>query len=370
MTTELDTKKPIPKKRKRRKSGVKDWLRAIFWSVLIVIIVKWLIIEPFTIPTPSMEGSLLRGDYLFVSKVHYGARTPTTLLQVPLTHRTFWGTDIPSYLEWPQLPDIRFNFPPFAWSNIKRNDVIVFNYPPDEDLPIDMKTYYVKRCVAVAGDTLEIKKGQVFINHRAQKSPSGVQYQYQVYADHDIDKGTFDEYGIQDYNKVSKIGYSVRATENQIQKLKSLSFVYKIEKQIEEPKQRNGAVFPQNNSFDWNADNFGPMLIPKKGLKVAMTRQNVILYKEIIEKYEGQENVATRQGKLFIDGQEVPRYTFKNDYYFGMGDNRSISADSRYWGFIPKNHIIGKAWFIWFSINPNDSGFFSRIRWERIFKGI
>lgn len=349
------------------KNPVKEWIDAIVFAVVAATFIRWLFIEAYTIPTPSMEKSLLVGDFLFVSKMHYGARTPQTPLQVPLTHQKIWGTEIPSYLDWIQLPMLRF--PGFA--DIKNNDVIVFNYPPDEGYPVDLKTNYIKRCIAIPNDVLEIKDMQVYINGKASENPQMMQHGYYVKTKTDVRNKVFKKFDITDFNKVPS-GYVVHSSKERIEELKKgLDVVEGVMLLKDEKGVESEKVFPQSRLYHWNLDYFGPLTIPAKGMTIKLDSMNLSLYESVIKKYEHLENVEiNKNGKLLINGKEVSEYTFTQNYYFAMGDNRRNSLDSRIWGFIPEDHILGKGLLIWWSVDPDGdfTEIFSKIRWDRIGK--
>lgn len=347
---------------KKLKKELKDWGNALLFAVLVATPLRWAIGEPYKIPTPSMEGSLLVGDFLYVSKLHYGARTAKTLLQVPLTFQKIWGTDIPSYLDWVDAPFLRGP----GISEVKRNDNVVFNFPGELENPVDMRTYYIKRCIAVAGDTIEIKSKQVFINGILQELPLNAQSSYFIKPKTRINDRVFKRLDISEIIP-SNNGYYVHATKTSIEKLKSQEFVSEIiPLDIDSPIS---GTFPQSRNINWTADNFGPLYIPKKGDKINLTKDNIELYQNTIVNYDLNDNAEVTEGKLYIDGQEQNTYTFNQDYYFMMGDNRHNSLDSRYWGFVPMDHVVGKALYTWLSIDEKES-LFSSVRWERVFRGI
>lgn len=354
-------------KSKVKKSASREWVDALVFAVVAASLIRWLILEPFTIPTASMEKSLLVGDFLFVSKMHYGTRFPMTPVQVPLTHQKIWGTEIPSYSDIIQLP--YFRLPGF--SDVKRNDVVVFNYPVEFQYPTDLKTNYIKRAVGISGDVIEVKKGELWVNGAVADKPAEMQYSYDVKTNRPLNVEFFKEYGInQDsfltYSDGS--GYMVFATNDMIAKLKNSQVVTSVTKRIQTAGGETG-IFPDGLLFGWNRDNYGPLQIPAKGWTVELTQENVVKYSFPIQKYEGLDNVEIREGELFIDGVKAESYTFKQNYYFMMGDNRHDSLDSRYWGFVPEDHIVGKAWFLWLSLDKHES-MFSKIRWSRIFNSI
>lgn len=369
---ELTAKPATPK----RKGAVREWFDSILFAVVAATLIRWLFFEAFTIPTPSMENSLLVGDFLFVSKLHYGTRTPKTPLQVPLTHQTIWGTNIPSYTDAVQLPQYRLP----GFSDVKRGDVVVFNYPPELQHPVDLKTNYIKRCVGLPGDKLEVRDLQVYANGVAMENPPRMENEYFVATTTAVnEEKVFKDNGISEYNSYTESfndtipgndqpGYLVFTTVEIAAKLKTYDFVksitlVKASKEISEPM-----LYPNSSLFKWNRDNYGPVTVPKKGMTVSMTPENIALYGPVIKNYEENEDVALDEKSVKVAGKVVTSYTFKQDYYFMMGDNRHNSADSRYWGFVPMDHIVGKAVFVWMSIDPNPSGFFNKIRWNRLFR--
>lgn len=344
-----------------KKGFVKEWTDAIVFAVVAATFIRWLLIEAYTIPTPSMEKSLLVGDFLFVSKFHYGARTPKTPLQVPLTHQKIWLTDIPSYLDWIQLPTVRIP----GITKIKNNDVVVFNWPADDEYPTDLKTNYIKRCVAIGGDTLQIKDTQVFINGKPADNPEKMQYQYYLLTKEALNDRIFRTNDITDFFRIAE-GYVVHTTPENAEKLKQMPFISQVIMDKRQPGVGDPQIFPNNSKVDWNLDFFGPLWIPKKGATIELTPQNVLTYESTIARYEGLENVKAQDGKLLINGKVADTYTFNQNYYFMMGDNRHNSLDSRFWGFVPEDHVVGKALLIWMS-RDKDGSFLSAIRWRRLF---
>ncbi|BDD04317.1 signal peptidase I [Aureibacter tunicatorum] len=351
---------------KKKKSPAKEWLDAIVFAVIAATLIRWLFFEAYVIPTPSMERTLLVGDYLFVSKFHYGARTTSTPLQVPLTHQKVWGTEIPSYLEWIKIPSFRLP----GISEVKRNDVVVFNYPVEFQYPNDLKTNYIKRCVAVPGDTLQIKNRIVFINGEKQNSPAGVQYRYILRTTNELNDRTLRKFKISDFVEINLNTYLVHINPDIAKVLEGQDFVKELVLYERTKGVAEGDIFPNETVFPWNADWYGPLMIPGKGITVDLTNpDNVVKYAFTIEHYEGHDDVSVKDKKLYIAGEPQDKYTFKQDYYFMMGDNRDNSLDSRFWGFVPADHVVGKASFIWMSRDAYAGGF-DAIRWSRIFNAI
>lgn len=363
---------------KKKKSPAREWFDSILFAVVAATLIRWLFFEAFTIPTPSMENSLLVGDFLFVSKLHYGTRTPKTPLQVPLTHQTIWGTNIPSYTSLIQLPQYRLP----GFSEVKRGDVVVFNYPPELQHPVDLKTNYIKRCVGIPGDKVEVRDLQVYANGQAMENPPRMENEYFVATTTAVnEEKVFRDNGISEFNSFTdgendtikgneQMGYLVFTTTEIAAKLKTYDFV----KSITLVKTDNGItepmLYPNSSLFKWNRDNYGPITVPKEGMTVQLTPENVAMYGPVIKNYESNEDVVVDEKSVKIGGKAITSYTFKQDYYFMMGDNRHNSADSRYWGFVPMDHIVGKAVFVWMSIDPNPTSFFNKIRWSRIFRVI
>lgn len=364
------------KKTKAPKSFVREWFNAIVFAVIAATLIRWTTVEAFVIPTPSMENSLLVGDFLFVSKYHYGTRTPRTPLQIPLTHQKIWGTEIPSYLPWIELPSYRLP----GTSEVKKGDAVVFNLPPIDPndgirRPIDLKTYYVKRCVGVAGDRFEVKNQSVIVNGVPLSIPKNIKFSYLITAKGQINKRNFnrfdlnsDDYHLLGHTKEDHAVYKMFLTQEQLNQISKAPYVLSVREDHTKDTPESD-IFPSAKAGKWSGDNYGPITIPEKGMTIGIDYATLGLYGDIIRLYEGNKTTDLRQGSLFIDGKEVKAYTFKQNYYFMMGDNRHNSWDSRYWGFVPEDHIVGKGLFIWMSIEE-EADLLHKIRWSRIFKKI
>ncbi|GAA4409077.1 hypothetical protein GCM10023187_31810 [Nibrella viscosa] len=373
-----------------KKSPLREWLDSLLFAVVAATLIRWLTVEAFAIPTPSMENSLMVGDFLFVSKLHYGSRTPSTLLQIPLTHQKLWGTNIPSYSPAIQLPSFRLQ----GFTQVKNGDVVVFNYPPQKpgepDYPVDIKTYYVKRCIGIPGDVVSMRREQVYVNGKAMPNPPRSQTSYFVKTTNVLNDRFFRRYGIVNdfksaegpfinwqpieiYNDSLKtsvlVGYQVNTTRETIARLNELDWVKGIEPMTDVPENTGQGVYG-STSHRWNRDNFGPLTVPKRGTTIPINPQTIAVYGPVIQRYEGNQNVAVTPTGIRIDGRPITTYTFKQDYYFMMGDNRHNSEDSRYWGFVPEDHVVGKAIFVWMSIDPVPTDIWHTIRWNRLFRMI
>lgn len=376
---------------KKQKSAFREWLDSVAFAVVAATLIRFFVFEAYTIPTPSMESSLMVGDFLFVSKLHYGVRTPKTPLQLPLTHQKIWFTNIPSYLRWLDLPIYRLP----GFSSVKQGDAVVFNVPnyeEDGDAPVDLRTFYVKRCVATPGDVLEVRDQQVIVNGKAMVNPERMQHPVFMKTKEFLDGKFFETYGIRNspdasYDSADWLplaepdsqsvlwGYKLNTSKAMMEEIQAQPFNKTFDKNFfKDPKGVTFIdIFPHDTTlYKWNRDFYGPLKVPAKGLTVALTPGNVALYSETIQKYEGNKNVVVNGYQISIDGKAITSYTFKQDYYFMMGDNRHNSADSRFWGFVPSDHIVGKAFFVWMSLDANKSlfswKFWEVIRWNRLFR--
>lgn len=362
MLTSFKAKKTSGKK--EEKKGAREWVDAIIFAVIAATLIRMFLIEAFTIPTPSMEKSLLVGDYLFVSKISYGSKTPNTPLSFPFSHHTLPFTEsTKSYLEWIKLPYYRLP----GYTRIKNNDIVVFNYPMEDFRPVDKRENYIKRCVAIPGDTLQVINKQLFINGKEAEMPGRMQYTYDVKTDgNSFNPKILKKIDVTEGGKISNRGdYRFSLTSEAAEKIKKFVNVRQVKAVCEPKKSYADYIFPFDPYFQFNKDNFGPIVIPQKGKTINLTIKNLPIYKRLISIYEDNE-LEVRDEKIYINGEVTTAYTFKMDYYFMMGDNRDNSADSRFWGFVPEDHIVGKAVLIWFSVDKNGK-WFNKIRWDRLF---
>lgn len=391
-----------------------EWVEALLFAVVVVVPLKIYFFGMFVIPSSSMEQTLLVGDYIYVSKLHYGPKMPNTPLSFPFVQNTLPLTkDTPSYLRWIEYPYKRLA----GFDVVKNDDVVVFNFPEGDtaavgsirrmdaygqpvvtdvsttsyyDLvrslgreevyrnlkvmyrPVDKRENYIKRCVAVAGDTVQVRDGDVFINGVAQRDIPGVQYLYMVTVTTPLGHKVFEKLGANQeevgYDPESG-RYNLPLTAEGVELLRSLPEVTEVVRYVN--RIPNDAIFPHDaDLYPWTEDVFGPLWVPKAGVTVPLTLENLPLYERIIRNYEGNSlAVDYADSSIYINGSLSTNYTFNMDYYFMMGDNRHNSADSRFWGFVPIDHIEGRASFIWLSVMPGKS-IFNGIRWNRLFQSI
>lgn len=378
-----------------------DWLDAIIFAVVFVTFINIFFFQAFKIPSSSMESSLLTGDHLFVSKLTFGPRIPQTPLTIPFTHNVIFGKESYSTLiqnEYRRLKGFR---------NVERGDYVVFGFPdgdtvltkaPADDYyavcrfygkeyvvksygplivrPADKKDHYVKRCVAIHGDTLSVVNGRVYVNSQAQEVWPGVQTTYNVVTDGSrINLKTIEKLGL----NLSELSFDeslpgypqMPLTAAMLEQIKACANVRSVEEQVDvyPPDYPDSylMLFPFKEDFRWTRDNYGPLWIPEAGATVRLDSHNIALYERIIRVYEKNELKITSGGHFIINGKETDEYTFKQDYYFMMGDNRHNSLDSRYWGFVPEDHIVGRPALIWLSTDSAKS-FPSNVRWKRFLK--
>jgi signal peptidase I len=375
----------IYKYRYKTKHKYGEWVDAIAFAVIAATVIRSLFIEAYQIPTSSMEKSLLVGDFLFVSKVNYGARLPMTPLSFPFAHHTMPFINTKAYIDWMKLPYFRL----WGFQKIKNNDVVVFNYPDERfGRPVDKKENYIKRCVGIAGDSLSVINGTVYINGKESETHVNRQFEYQVSTN---GTGIPDKF-LKDLDITESYGegilYRMNMTDESRKKVSRHPSVVAVDTNLHpRGKNNDGNIFPYEMNDRWSRDNYGPIYIPKAGDKIALDDKNFAIYERVIKEYEGNKDFEKRNGKFYIGGKEVTHYTFKMNYYFMMGDNRHNSLDSRFWGFVPEDHIVGKALFVWMSIkhdsewkrvyNRDTGGYdeieeksFKGIRWRRIFMPI
>ena len=411
------------------RTALGEWVSSIAFAIIAATLVHTYVMQPYTIPTSSLEKTLLVGDYLFVSKFHYGARVPTTTIATPMLHDSIPTAIISekntkSYLNKPLLPYVRIP----GFQKIKRNDIVVFNWPVDtlvhwmdpskgtDFKPLDKKTNYVKRCVGIAGDTLEVRDGYVYINGKQNILPDRAKLQFynKVYSEKGLSTQKLLRYTDKEFERKFIINFTsqnqfekvMRYATNNPEKIKDNQFIIttsdegvpnwiingyrldikeistkirkanitdeiaaKLRKDSEvdsvvkviNPKGNKGSnMFPQATNLSWNTDNYGPIYIPKKGTTVPLNMNSIPFYERIIDDYENNQLEVIGE-HIFVNGKKSTSYTFKQDYYWMMGDNRQNSLDARSWGYVPFDHVVGKPVLIWFSINEG------KIRWERLF---
>ena len=377
-----------------------SWVDAIVFALAFAWLINIYIFQMYTIPTSSMEKTLLVGDYLYVSKATYGPRVPNTPLSLPLMHHTTpWGTK--SYSEAIKLPYKRLA----GLRGVERGDIVVFNFPAGDTVilerqnetyydivrqytsaygekrgrellakqyhitsrPVDKREHYVKRCVAVPGDTLAVEHGVLKINGVEQNYIDNQQYIYFVKTTSPLSQKSLERLGVSPddvhYSSATST-YVMPLTAEMVASLESMKNVESVVRN--ESTEPYPAIFPNNAAYTWTEDNFGPLWVPSKGATVELTKENLPLYERIIKNYEGNDLVVDGD-RILINGKEAQEYTFQMDYYFMMGDNRHMSADSRYWGFVPDDHVVGTPSFVWLSLDKHKP-FPSNIRWNRMFK--
>ena len=415
-----------PKEGKKVSAWV-EWVDALVFALVAVYIINIFLFQNYKIPTPSLEKTMLVGDHLFVSKVSFGPRMPVTPIAFPLVQNTFPVINTKSYTEWPTWKHRRLK----GFGNVEREDIVVFNFPAGDTIPflctnpdyyntirkegenllasnpnllkgktfkteyeqrqfvnnigrefvhnspeifgkvyyrpVDRRDNYVKRCVALPGETFEMRHNQVYINGVASKNPENLQHNYYITTDGTtLNQRFYEKLGISVVDRQgSGNKYLLPLTNEMLENAKTYSFIQNI-RIDDEYADSSCQVFPFSKYFPWSRDNYGPVWIPEAGATVELTVENILLYERIITSYEGN-TLSVKDSTIFINDLPVNSYTFKMDYYFMMGDNRHKSADSRYWGFVPEDHIVGRPVLVWLSLDV-DKKFPANIRWNRFFK--
>lgn len=358
------------KKKKRKKSLLREWTEAFLFAFLVVMIIRIFFFETFSIPSSSMEGTLHAGDYIVVNKLAYGPRMPITLLSIPFTHQSI--SSMPSFLDWIQLPYMRIP----GYADMKHGDVVVFNFPAEDKFPVDGKaqlypvdhrTHFVKRLAGLPGDTFELRDGMAWANGKALDVPKLLMFDYVVKVDTAIrDTHLLRQLGMtQEIRKGDHWTYTAYLRKTFADSLKKNPKIVSVDPAVDKPGFYDDGVFPNDAIYAWNPDNYGPVVIPKKGQTVRISADSLSLYRRIIVNYE-HNDLMVRNDSIFLNGKYASTYTFKMNYYFMLGDNRHNSFDSRYWGFVPEDHIVGRAAFIIFSYDHDKGG----VRWDRCFKSV
>ena len=385
-----------------KQTKVVEWVDAIIFAVIAATIIKMFFIEAYTIPTSSMEKSMMVGDYLFVSKTAYGPKMPNTPVSFPFVHHTIpLSTTMKSFSTIINNPYRRIA----GFGKVKNDDVVVFNFPEGDTVsvtlqqtssyyelvrlygrdrvwsdkrtfgdiiyrPVDKRENYIKRCIGIPGDSIRIVSGMVYVNGKPQKEIPGIQYKYLINTNGTaINNAALEKLDItRSEIEESDTRYILPLTAEQFKKMDTWKFIQSKERSLFPADYSDPALFPHDPKFSWNLDNFGPIWIPKKGVTINLSVENLPLYKRIIDVYE-ENDLHVKDGTIYINGTAASTYTFKMDYFWMMGDNRNNSADSRYWGFVPEDHVVGKASFVWLSLDKNKN-FLSSIRWNRFFRGV
>ncbi|UYQ91339.1 signal peptidase I [Chitinophaga horti] len=382
----------------KKKSPLREWIDAAVFAIIAATLIRTFIFEAYTIPTPSMEKTLLVNDFLFVSKISYGPRVPMTPLAVPFTHHTLPFTKYSkAYSEAVQWKYRRW----WGFTDVKRNDVVVFNFPEGDTValekqdqsyyalvraegrekvwqdykvtsrPVDKRENYIKRCIAIGGDSVKMINTVVYVNGQPAPVPPQSEHMYIVTTSgSELNRTRLEEMGVDniDGSFVGNNNFVYNLTTENVPVLQQMKPAVvnvqpylRYEPGVAEPNP--DSMFPHDTALGWNGDNFGPIWVPKKGATIKLSASNIAFYRRIIGVYEGN-TLEEKNGGFYVNGQATDQYTFKMNYYWMMGDNRNNSLDSRYWGFVPEDHVVGKAWLIWMSYGKDG------IRWSRLFRGI
>ena len=352
-----------------KKSQAREWAEAALFATIAATLIRSFLIEAYVIPSGSMESSLLIGDYLFVSKVNYGPRIPITPIAFPFAHHTMPLIYTKAYWDIVQLPYYRFP----GLQEVKKGDVVVFNYPMDADSPlyrpVDKRENYIKRCQGTPGDTISLLNAQVYVNGKMAHNPIEGEQSYLVNTSSPaLSESVLRNLHIEIRQQIGNSAYEGLMTSQSAAALKKVPGIKSVTEYIQQRNVFEPEIFPHNPHFKWNVDNLGPLIIPKRGWTVKLDSLTIPLYKRAIEVYENNK-VKLAGNDIFINGKKTGSYTFKLNYYWMMGDNRHNSEDSRFWGFVPEDHIEGKALFVWMSTDSTAS-FLHQTRWNRIFKGV
>lgn len=384
------------KKVSKQKKVILEWTDALIFAVVVSTFIKIFIFELYAIPTPSLEKTLLVGDRLVVSKTSYGPRLPNTPVYLPFVHNTLPLTkSTNSYIEAILMPYKRLA----GLSEIENYDLVVFNFPAGDTIlvghenpdyytwirqlgkdviesnyeiksrPVDRRENYVKRCVAIAGDTMTIIDGQIFINGEKEPAFKGIQYDYVITTNgSSINPKVLERMDIakDDITIVRSDTYVMPLTKEKYEKMKSMPVIKSVQRLNKLQPADSSNVFPFNPNYNWTKDNFGPLWIPERGTTVKLTMKTLPLYERVISAYE-ENTLEVKDSVIYINGEKADSYTFKMNYYYMIGDNRDNSLDARMWGFVPEDHIVGKPVMVFFSLDK-DKSFPRSIRWDRIFK--
>lgn len=350
---------------KKLKLYLLQWLKAMSFALITVLILKAFVFWVYVVPSTSMEKTLLPGDLIFVNKMTYGIRLPITPLTFPLSHHKMpFNNQLNSFSDFIQFPYKRL-----FKSDIKRNDVVVFNYPRESHLPVDHRPFYIKRCIGLPGEKIKIKDKKVFIGGEVLDFPNLAEFNYNVHSAVDLTNDSLIKFGITEGGRTGGKGfYQLTLSDSAVKLLKSKDYINSIKPLNVDPKGFADYIFPFDKNYKWNIDYFGEVTIPKKGETVQLNHKNISLYKRIIDLYEAN-TLLVKDSTIKINGKTVSSYTFKMNYYFMMGDNRHNSSDSRFWGFLPEDHVVGKATSILLSVNKNLATT-QKYRWDRFFKAI